>query len=146
MINLESIIEPKKEIDLHKIVLDLFKKVYPDIPVKGNYLSGVQLHSENKKTPYKLLNNIKKTSGDQYFPDLEILKPVGNYSGLFIELKKKSTDAFLKDGSFSNSKEGRRAALQSEYGEKLKKYGYWFEFGIGLKDTWEKIEEYLEGI
>lgn len=142
MINL---IEPKTEIEVQIAVIEWFKLLYPQYIIKGNYLNGQTLRGKNGQVPWKKLKELKDSSGDnKNFPDLEILVVRPPYSGLFIELKKYNTTAFRKDGSFSNSKEGKRAIEQYAFGRVLELKGYAWSFGIGLEHSKKIIKAYME--
>jgi hypothetical protein len=82
----------------------------------------------------------KKMRSGKAIPDLFIAKPVGQYCGLFIELKADSI--FNKNGSIKKSP---HLDEQREMLHNLMVAGYHCAFGCGFEETKEIIDNYFQG-
>lgn len=69
------------------------------------------------------------------YPDLFISEPRGDYHGLFVELKRNSSEIARKT---------KHNQEQQAYHEKLRDKGYCVVYGLGFDDAMRKINEYLE--
>ena len=108
--------------------------------------------ADMKLTMQQAVRMKKLQMNQRGYPDLFICKPVGKYSGLYIELKKNREEVFKKDGGYKQKKVYKNKIAiydhiqeQVKCQEKLRENGYCVVWGFGLKDTIEKIETYLEG-
>jgi hypothetical protein len=77
------------------------------------------------------------------YPDLFIAKPNKYYHGLFLELKADNASPFKKDGQL---KKNEHLETQAKMHDHLRNEGYEVKFTVGLKDTIEIIEDYMENI
>ena len=69
------------------------------------------------------------------YPDLFISEPRGDYHGLFVELKRSSSEIARKT---------KHNQEQQAHHEKLREKGYCVVYGLGFADAMRKIKEYLE--
>ena len=76
------------------------------------------------------------------YPDFFIPAKVGNYSGLFLELKTEGIKIYLKDGKTLRSDSHLRE--QSDMLSYLTEQGYYADFAVGLDDAIFKINNYLK--
>jgi hypothetical protein len=74
------------------------------------------------------------------YPDLFIAAPRGNFSGLFIEIKKGDFKPFKRDGTL---KQDEHLTEQFEVLTRLKNAGFEALFCSGLDECIETIEKYL---
>ncbi|MDQ3048395.1 MAG: hypothetical protein M3R27_12670, partial [Bacteroidota bacterium] len=74
------------------------------------------------------------------FPDLFIIERRGEYSGLFIELKKTGEKLLMRDGITPKSD---HIAEQFVVKHELKQRGYACEFAIGFEEAQKLINDYL---
>lgn len=82
------------------------------------------------RTSFKQAVKMKATGYVKGFPDLQILKPVGKYSGMFIELK---------------YNKGRMSPEQKEWIEYLNSVGYFAICCNSFEDAKKNIDLYLSG-
>ena len=76
------------------------------------------------------------------FPDLFIMQPIKNYSGLFLELKKNHDELYCKDGSFRKTEHINE---QRDYIRALELRGYRAVFACGFDEAVNIIRDYLDG-
>lgn len=121
------------EKDLHRLVCDYIRKLYPYVIFRTDFSSGMRMS----------IGMAKRHKALQYsnaYPDLFIAEPKGNYAGLFIELKTINNVVFKKDGSMrKNSHHEEQETMML----KLRGKGYKAEFGLGFGNTIKLINEYL---
>jgi hypothetical protein len=124
--------EPVSEYELQKLVCFWLRKNFPNL-IFFSDLSGVPLH------PYvaKKIRDLKCGVG---IPDLWIIKKVGQYSGLVLEIKTQKNTPFIKNGSLSKNKHIQE---QSEVLKKLDKEGFYTCFSVGYMATQKLISDYL---
>lgn len=89
------------------------------------------------------------------FTDLMIFEPRNNFHGMFVELKNKYSDVYKKDETYKKVTKpikhrgkvvGHYDHIQEQHKmhERLRAKGYHVVWGLGYKDTIDKIEEYLK--
>jgi len=93
----------------------------------------VKLH----KTIAQKIRNLKSSRG---IPDLIIPEPIGNYHGLFIEMKRTDEVIFNKDGSL---RKDEHLSEQNKIIESLKLKGYYASFACGKTEAITIIRKYL---
>jgi hypothetical protein len=99
----------------------------------GTYLSWKQSLEQKSINPH---------SG---YPDLFIAKPCGKYYGAFFEIKKAGADPYLKRGAKRGMlKDNAHIQEQAAMLDRLRKYGYYAEFAVGLDELIELTEGYLK--
>lgn len=82
----------------------------------------------------------KKMRSSRGYPDLFIAKRNKNYFGLYLELKKKGTKLFKKDGkTFCDE----HLQEQEQMMKRLRCEGFEAQFAIGFDDAKTKIDNYL---
>ena len=121
---------------------------------ENNIYKALAIYLLRKKLLYRfdIAADIKLTKGQakkvkdtfkhrRGYPDLFILEPTCGYSGLFLEIKREYSDAFKIDGGLKKSV---HLEEQDAYHKSLRDRGYKVEWGLGLEDSIEKIERYLE--
>lgn len=147
-----------------KLAIDVsyyMKTKWPEVIFKMDY-GGMNL-SKTQRGQMKLINPYRG------HPDFTIYQPVGNFTGLHLELKKsgekirRSRDAkkravvdyhkvkgvkipvyehkVRKAGDYLNSHIEEQAVMMNE----LRKFGRLAGFSVGLEDTLKIIEGYLHG-
>ena len=122
------------EKDLHRLVCDYIRKLYPYVIFRTDFSSGMRMSIGMAKRH-------KALQFSNAYPDLFIAEPKGNYAGLFIELKNQSP--FKKDGSIKASQKDH-LKLQNECLQKLSSKGYYAVFSWGFDMTKKIIDEYLK--
>ena len=123
------------EYDLQVAVCRYLSYQYPDIDFLSDTIANLKLTKSQAIRNKKIQKNGFKT------PDLLILEPRNNFSGLFIELKLETP--FKKDGSIKASNKDHLKE-QLETIEKLNKKGYKAVFSWGFDMTKEIIDNYLK--
>jgi hypothetical protein len=114
---------------------------YPHVRFHHDFGSGVKLTVGQAKKQ-KALNPYKG------YPDIFILAPAKNYSGLFIkhysglfiEIKKEGEKIFKKDGKTYKSE---HLESQAEYIDYLNENGFYATFGIGFDEIRKIIDDYF---
>lgn len=90
-------------------------------------------------------NKLKHKRG---YHDLTILEPKGEYHGLLLELKKDKSEVFRQDGKLKRKVDKKTGKChnqeQSEHLEKMRKKGYFADYGFGFLDTVKKVKNYME--
>jgi hypothetical protein len=123
-----------EEYELQKSVASYLSYQYPDVDFLSDTIASVKL-TERQAGRNKLVqkNGFK-------CPDILILEPRKNFSGLFIELK--IDTPFKKDGTIKASQKDH-LKLQHECLQKLTLKGYRAEFSWNFDMTKEIIDKYL---
>lgn len=131
--NLGCAVRKHEEKTLSQNVSDFLGASYPLVVYRFDYGADVRL---TKSQAVKMKRLQGKWS--QNHPDLFISEPIGEYHGLYIELKVERV--MRLDGKLKKDKhlqgQAKRLAL-------LNKKGYFACFCIGLKDTTETIDNYM---
>jgi len=123
------------EFDLQVAVCKYLSYQYPDIQFLSDTVANMKLTVNQASRNKKIQKNAFKT------PDLLILEPKNDFSGLFIELKIKTP--FKKDGNIKASTNDHLKG-QMETIELLNKKGYKSCFSWGFDMTKEIIDDYLK--
>lgn len=94
----------------------------------------------------------KQLNPHRGYCDLFIAEPIGNYCGMFLELKISKEEVYKKDGTFKKKtvkdKSGKaydHIQEQFEMIETLRKKGYYANFGLGFQDSITQIKDYMGG-
>jgi len=122
-----------KEKQLHKQICRFIKLQYPKVIFLSD-MSGL-------KVSIGTAIQMKALRSSRGLPDLLILKPNKDFYGLFIEIKTKTSDVYLKDGKTLRNNE--HVKEQSEMLDRLSKLGYKAVYGIGYDNCINIIKEYL---
>jgi hypothetical protein len=124
--------EPVSEYALQSLVCLWLRCNYPGL-IFFSDLSGVRLTKG-------VAGKIKALKCGRGIPDLWIIKRVGNYPALVLELKTVKNSPYLKDGGLSRDKH-----VQEQWAiiQDLIKEGYCAMFSVGYSQTIELIKEYL---
>lgn len=123
-----------KEKRLHKQICTYLKMQYPNVIFLSD-MSGL-------KTSIGTAVQMKALRSSKGLPDLIILKPNKEFSGLLIEIKTKMSDVYLKDGiSLRNNQHVKE---QSKILERLCELGYKAVYGIGFDNCIKIIDNYLK--
>ena len=137
--------EEKVQLSFCKFV----KKIYPDVIFTCDLASGLKL-------PVHVGALHKKMRSSRAHCDFSASEPKLEYHGFFLELKKDSGEVFCKDGvTFKKAKTpiklgnkivGHYDHIQEQWEmiQKLRKKGYWADFGLGLQDSIDKFVAYME--
>lgn len=83
----------------------------------------------------------KAIQGGKGWPDLFIAQPIGEYHGLFIEVKKEGTILWKVKGGPATDHIGDQIDMLNRLAEQ----GYYALFGIGFDHCRELIDSYLTG-
>lgn len=120
---------------VYEAVAEYLKKVWPMVLYHFDFGSGLKMGWAKAKQQ-------KRLQSEQAWPDLAILKPIGRYHGLFIEIKKEDVVVFKKDGTLRSNEH-----LQEQYEciLQLRMEGYAAKFAIGTDDVIKTIENYFAG-
>lgn len=116
----------------HKAVCNYIRFKYPKV-VFFSDLSGI-------KMPIGLAVKIKSLKSSRGIPDLFIAEPRGEYSGLFIELKKTGEKLFKAKSNLPSSEHIAEQLLMID---KLKTLGYYADFAIGYEQAVKMIDNYF---
>ena len=121
------------EYQLQVAICNYLKYQYKDVLFLSDTIASVRL------TQTQGIRNKKIQKENFKTPDLLILEPRANFSGLFLELKVKSP--FKKDGTLKSDKhlEGQQKSIND-----LCQKGYSASFSVGFEETKSKIDEYLK--
>jgi hypothetical protein len=84
---------------------------------------------------------VKELHNRRGYPDLFIAEPVGNWAGMFLELKKDKNELLRKDGFLKDNRHNRE---QLEFLRALRHKGYFVQYGLGFEDAIMKIDRYLK--
>ena len=122
-----------KEKQLHKQICKFIKLQYPKVIFLSD-MSGL-------KVSIGTAIQMKALRSSRGLPDLLLLKPNKDFYGLFIEIKTKTSDVYLKDGKTLRNNE--HVKEQSEMLDRLSKLGYKAVYGIGYDNCINIIKEYL---
>jgi hypothetical protein len=128
---------PKSELQHHLEVAKWLKRKKRLIPIfRTDYAAGLKL------TPGQAKNHYRLQSGPGY-PDLFIPVPVGQYHGLFIELKKDRDAILTRDGKklLSNDHIQKQTAVLHT----LMELDYAATFAVGHTQAKQVITDYLDG-
>jgi hypothetical protein len=120
------------EYDLQVSVCSYLSYQYPDVEFMSDTIANLKLTATQAGRNKKIQKNGFKC------PDILILEPRNNFSGLFIELKLETP--FKKDGKIKSS-DHLKAQLATI--EKLNRKGYSSHFSWGFDMTKEIIDNYL---
>ena len=125
--------ETWSEQQLTSKIAEYMRTYHPTIPFQVD-LSGEKLSKAAASRSSKSRAEMYKQ------PDLTIYVKKGKFGTLMLELKKLSTHPLRKDGKLKKSE---HLEIQASSIEWLRKYGQCADFGVGYKDTIEKINKYL---
>lgn len=133
--------KPKKkstneESKLQTTICMWLKKEYPGLIFFSDFAAGLYLPSEYMR------GLRSKQACEGKYCDLTILRAVGGYNGLTLELKVLQSDLFLVDGKTLGSNHVRE---QYDMILRLRKEGYASDFAVGEADIKHKIKSYLSG-
>jgi hypothetical protein len=122
------------EYDLQVAVCKYLSYQYPDVEYMSDTIANLKLTKTQANRNKKIQKNGFKC------PDIIILEPRNNFSGLFIELKLQTP--FKKDGEIkASTKDHLKGQLETI--ENLNKKGYLAHFSWGFDMTKEIIDSYL---
>lgn len=123
------------EAELQKQVAIYIRMQYPDVIFHSDFGSGVKL------TPWQARMQKMQNGGRRAWPDMMIAEPIGNYHGLFIELKREGSRLKKQNGEWASSHIAEQNIMLNELSNK----GYKAEFAIGFEQALDLIDDYLGG-
>lgn len=123
------------EAELQKQVAIYIRMQYPDVIFHSDFGSGVKL------TPWQARMQKIQNGGRRAWPDMMIAEPIGNYHGLFIELKREGARLKKQNGEWASSHIAEQNIMLNELSNK----GYKAEFAIGFEQALDLIDDYLGG-
>ena len=124
------------EHDLYGLIADYIKVRYPNVIYRFDLAADLKLTIGQARKHKRL----QKYRG---YPDLFIAEPTyhkGEYSGLYLELKKEGTRIFKKDGTLVADEHIRE---QFDMLAELRNRRYAAEFACGFDEAKKIIDEYL---
>lgn len=130
-----GIMRSKPEQNLVMQVAKYLQERHPDVPYRFDLIADFPMRPFQAK-------RVKDIHGTRGYPDLFIARPVGQYAGLFLELKADGVSVFKKDGTL---RKDDHLMEQAKYMKRLINEGYKANFAIGFDDTIKQIEDYLNG-
>ena len=125
-----------KEQDIYNQLSTWLKLQFPNLIWRWDFSAG-------QKMSVGMAMRMKKMQCGVSYPDLFIAKPIGKYAGCYIEVKLPDTDIYQKRDGLKFSTPHIQA--QAECMERLRKEGYYAEFGRGFENCRQQIEFYLTG-
>ena len=125
----------KPEAILRQQVAEYLQLQYPDVVYRFDLAADLPL-TVGQASRHKRLHP------QRGYPDLFIAEGMPLASGLFIELKAEGKNPYKKNGDIKSNKHLRE---QEAMLKKLRKAGYWAEFGVGFESTKILIDKYLRG-
>jgi hypothetical protein len=130
---MKTAIKKPKEKNVHAQVCQYLKLQYPRA-IFNSDLAGLRL------TIGQSMQAKRMRSGDG-FPDIAIYEPRGDFSGLFIELKREGETIWLRDNSVTTNDH-----IREQYGmlKKLNERGFFAVFAIGFDEAKNTIDTYLK--
>lgn len=123
------------EAELQKQVAIYIRMQYPDVIFHSDFGSGVKL------SPWQARMQKMQNGGRRAWPDMMIAEPIGNYHGLFIELKREGARLKKQNGEWASSHIAEQNIMLNELSNK----GYKAEFAIGFEQALDLIDDYLGG-
>lgn len=123
------------EAELQKQVAIYIRMQYPDVIFHSDFGSGARL------SPWQARMQKIQNGGRRAWPDMMIAEPIGNYHGLFIELKREGARLKKQNGEWASSHIAEQNIMLNELSNK----GYKAEFAIGFEQALDLIDDYLGG-
>ena len=123
------------EAELQKQVAIYIRMQYPDVIFHSDFGSGAKL------SPWQARMQRIQNGGRRAWPDMMIAEPMGNYHGLFIELKREGARLKKQNGEWASSHIAEQNIMLNELSNK----GYKAEFAIGFEQALDLIDDYLGG-
>lgn len=138
----------KKEEKIQLAFCDFVKKDYPDVIFSCDLASGLHLPIHIGALHKRMRSSRAQCDFFAAEPMMEI-----NFCGFFLELKRDRDEVFTKDGRFKKKKskelvggvwmEYDHVQEQVEMIRKLRRRGYYADFGLGLEDCIFKFQAYM---
>lgn len=125
---------PRPEEALHFQICDYLRLAYP----KVMFIS----ESSGLRVSQGLAAKLKRVRSNHVHLDLYILKPMGEYHGLILELKAKRIHR--KDDQTKLLKDDHLADQQQTI-DRFNKLGYMASFAVNFAETKKIIDNYLNG-
>ena len=124
----------QSEKDLQKLVCNYLKIAYPTVLFNSDMAGAMKLTIGQAVQ----IANLRSNKG---YPDLAIYETRGEYSGLFIELKKEGENLQKRDGSPITP----HVQEQLNCIRLLRSKGYKAHFCVGWQEAKDAIDNYLNG-
>jgi len=118
----------------HKMLASYIRMQYPKVIFTSDS-SGIRLPIGNAKKMLALKSHNR-------IPDMIIMKPMGGYHGLILELKRTGESPFRKDGKL---KAGEHLKGQQDTILQLLDEGYLAMFGVGFQHAHRIVDKYMAG-
>jgi hypothetical protein len=112
------------------------KAQYPKLIFRNDFGADTRL-SKTQRRRQKALQMV-----DKGYPDYFIAEAKNGYHGMYIELKKRYSDVFKKDGTF---KKDEHIETQHKMHERLRAKGYYVVFGLGFDHAKLQLDNYMKG-
>ena len=127
--------DKQTEANVHRMVCQYLKVRYKDVIFASDFAAGLKL------TRYQAaMQKIHKSH--RGYPDLFIAQPIGQWSGLYLELKREGVIVRLQNGSLT-----KNPHIQEQWDviTKLRLKGYCANFAVGFDEARRIIDWYLGG-
>jgi len=122
------------EYDIYVAVAKFMAWKHRGVPYRFDYLAGAKINIGTARKN-AVINQMRG------WPDLFIAKPVGKWSGCFIEIKQAGYKPFKRDGSYKD----QHAKEQAEMLQRLLSQNYCCYLAAGLENVVACIDDYLKG-
>ncbi len=122
---------------VHRQVTQYLKLQYPKVLFRTDFAAG------SKMTIGQAVRHRELQAG-RAWPDLFIAEPVGQFHGLFLELKREGV-SLPKAGHIYRSKSMIHMQEQQSIIDFLQSRGYVASFAIGFNEAKKIIDQYLKG-
>jgi hypothetical protein len=125
--------QPVREEKVQEQLCNWIKIQYPKAIFTCDLSSGMRLTIGQAVKATKMRSS-------RALPDITAYEPRGKYFGLVLELKRKGTVIFKRDGALVADHHIRE---QHAMLERLRLLGYYAEFAIGIEDAMKQFNDYM---
>lgn len=127
----------RKEESLQTAIVKYLRLQYPGVIFHVD-------HGSAKRRSYAEQAMMKRQQYKAGYPDFQILKPVGNWHGLLMELKKDYQTLFYKNGTLKPGSDDH-FYIQQDFMTELVNAGYCAQFVWSFDVAKALIDQYLSG-
>ncbi len=118
-----------------KMIAEHMKLMHSRVIYRFDFASSINVTKSQKEEHEKL--NCHKS-----YPTLFICEIRGKYHGAFLNIKKEGDSPYIREKQ--TLKQDIDTLDQADFIVRLRKRGYYSEFGIGYNDCIQKIDSYLK--
>lgn len=138
------------EANVHQAAVNYVRRKYPNVLIRTDYAAGLKL-TIGQARKHKAMQG-----GMRSWPDLQLAKPVGQYHGLFVELKKDGVKLLRDKDARKILADDYKLRLAGDWWdlhteeqahmlERLREDGYAATFAVGLDDFMQVVDTYMLG-